>query len=109
MFLQASAALKFFRISTYTFGLVNVDSLPSLFVGLTIPDLIDALESRDDFFVVRHHNDGRLSLSCHSIEDAYNAKCTLAVQWRCRLVRKDDGGAIHQGPRDRHTLLLSAR
>ena len=47
----------------------NGATLTRLFHRLTITNVVNPLEGRNDFFVVCHNNDGCLSKSCHVIEN----------------------------------------
>jgi len=47
-------------------------SLALFFNRLAVPNVVNPLEAGNDFFIVRDHNDGRLRLLRHGIEDAHD-------------------------------------
>ena len=49
--------------------LLKCPSFPCLLKGSTIADVVDALEGRDDFFVMSHDDDGSLVLAGHLVKD----------------------------------------
>jgi cytochrome c oxidase accessory protein FixG len=79
------------------------------FVGAAVADVIQPLEGRDDLLVVRHHDDRRVVLQGHLVEDAHHGQRPLAVQRCGGLVGQDHRGPVRQRPRDRHALLFAAR
>lgn len=61
-------------------------SLAFLFEGFAIADIVDAFECRDNFFVMRHHNNSGLVVAGHFIEYADDPECAFAVEGGRRLI-----------------------
>src|ERR1017187_5495812 len=79
---------------------------------LVLPDLSVAEEDYAlgelrDVVLVRDEHDRQPAL-VQLLEDLQNLDRSAAVQVTGRLVRQEDGRAVHQGARDRHPLLLPA-
>jgi hypothetical protein len=53
-----------------SYPLINPNALPRFLMRLPITDVVNPLESWNDFFVMRHHNDGCLCLLRHAVQDA---------------------------------------
>ena len=63
-------------------------------------------EPGTDGRVVGRHDKGRAPVSAFGLQQVEDGSCTGLVNVSGRLVRKDDGWPVCEGPRNRHALLL---
>ncbi len=71
--------------------------------------MVNPLEGRNDFLIVGHHDDGRIELLRHLVEDAHDTQGAFAIQGSGRLIGEDNGRLIGQGSGNGDALLLPAR
>lgn len=79
----------------------------SFLMGHTVADVVDALESGDDLFVMGDDDDGGLELPSHVVEDANHRHGTHAVERCGGFIRQDHRWAVNQSARDGNPLLLA--
>src|SRR3569833_2328907 len=77
------------------------------FMRHAVADMVDALESGNDLFVVGNHDNGGFVLARHVVEDADHSHGALGIE-RCRgFVGQDHRRTIDQSARNGHALLLA--
>src|SRR3989339_518059 len=88
--------------------LLKYSSFSGFFIGHTVTDVINALEGRNDFFVMGHNDDCSLILMRHMVKNSNYCQCTFTVEGGCGLIGKNDRRAIDQASGDGNTLLFAA-
>src|SRR5947207_4341191 len=84
---------------------------PRLYIALdlAIPQLDGAVTVRRCVGTVGHHHDGQGALPVELSQQVENRLSRAGVEVARRLVSEKEARLGHEGPRDRHALLLSAR
>ena len=88
---------------------IEVASFTCFLVGDTVTNVVNALEGRDDFFIVRDDDDGGFKALGHIVENADHRHGPFRIQRGGWFISQDDWGAVNQTASDGNALLFAAR
>ena len=74
----------------------------------TIPEVIEALEQRNDVVIVSDDDNGRAGFLGHLLQEFHYRQSPLAVQGRSRFIGQNHRGIVGQRPRYRNALLFAS-